>query len=106
MSVKAPMDLPDLPVAVEVAIYRIVQEALTNVACHAKAQICVVRLAVDGDVELEIVDDGAGILAGRSAGVGLSSMRERACELGGSCEIQFILEGGTRVRVRLPLVSG
>ena len=52
---------------------------------------------------LEIVDDGVGIPAGRSAGVGLSSMRERAAELGGSCVVEKASKSGTRVLVRLPL---
>ncbi|HEX2741045.1 MAG TPA: GAF domain-containing sensor histidine kinase, partial [Rubrobacter sp.] len=104
--VEAPEDLPDLPAAVEVAIYRITQEALTNVARHARARTCVVRLAVNDDVTLEITDDGVGIPAERSAGVGLSSMHERAEELGGSCVVESIREGGTRVLVRLPLAKG
>jgi signal transduction histidine kinase len=103
VSVEAPEDIPDLPAAVEVAVYRITQEALTNVARHAKAQSCVVRLAVNDDVALEIVDDGVGIPAQRSAGVGLSSMHERASELGGSCIVQALPKGGTQVLVRLPL---
>jgi signal transduction histidine kinase len=101
--VEAPEDIPDLPAAVEVAAYRITQEALTNVARHARARTCVVRLAVDDDVALEIVDDGVGIPAQRSAGVGLSSMHERASELGGSCIVESTREGGTQVLVRLPL---
>jgi signal transduction histidine kinase len=106
VSVETPEELPDLPAAVEVAVYGIAQEALTNVARHAKARCCVVRLAVDGDVHLEIVDDGVGIPAGHNAGVGLSSMRERASELGGSCVVKAVPEGGTRVLVRLPLAKG
>jgi signal transduction histidine kinase len=101
--VEVPEDLPNLPAAVEVAVYRIVQEALTNVARHAQAHSCVVRLAVNEEVGLEIVDDGVGIPAECSAGVGLSSMRERASELGGSCVVERAPEGGTRVLVRLPL---
>ena len=101
--VEAPEDIPDLPAAVEVAVYRITQEALTNVARHARAQTCVVRLVVNDDVTLEIVDDGVGIYAERSAGVGLSSMRERASELGGSCVVEPVPKGGTQVLVRLPL---
>jgi signal transduction histidine kinase len=104
--VKAQEDLPDLPAAVEVAVYRITQEALTNVARHARATTCVVRLAVNDNVTLEIVDDGVGIPSGRSAGVGLSSMHERAEELGGSCAVESIPEGGTRVIARLPLAKG
>jgi signal transduction histidine kinase len=103
VTVEAIEDLPDLPAAVEVAVYRIVQEALTNVARHARAHSCVVQLAVNEDVALEIVDDGVGIAEERSAGVGLSSMRERASELGGSCLVEPAPEGGTRVLVRLPL---
>ena len=103
VSVEAPEDLPDLPAAVEVAVYRITQEALTNVARHARARTCLVRLTMDEDVALEIVDDGIGIPAQRSAGVGLSSMHERASELGGSCVVQSVPNGGTQVLVRLPL---
>jgi len=103
MLVEAPEDLPGLPAAVEVAVYRITQEALTNVARHAQAQSCVVQLAVNGDVALEIVDDGVGIRAERSAGVGLSSMQERASELGGSCIVESTRGSGTRVLARLPL---
>jgi signal transduction histidine kinase len=101
--VEAPKELPNLPAAVEVAVYRIVQEALTNVVRHARAQSCVVRLAVNEDVALEIVDDGVGIPAERGAGVGLSSMRERASELGGSCVVEPAPKGGTQALVRLPL---
>jgi signal transduction histidine kinase len=101
--VEAPEDLPDLPAAVEVAVYRITQEALTNVVRHARARTCVVRLIVDEGVTLEIVDDGVGIPEERSAGVGLSSMHERASELGGSCVFEPAPKGGTQVLVRLPL---
>src|SRR5215207_2524454 len=101
--VEAPEDLPNLPAAVEVAVYRVTQEALTNVARHARARTCDVRLAMDEAVTLEITDDGIGIPAQRSAGVGLSSMHERASELGGSCVVQSIPKGGTQVLVRLPL---
>ena len=63
----------------------------------------VVRLTVAEDVSLEITDDGVGIPAKRIAGVGLSSMDERAAELGGSCVVEKVPEGGTRVLVRLTL---
>lgn len=101
--VEAPEELPPLPAAVEVAVYRIAQEALTNVVRHARARTCVVRLSVANGARLEIIDDGAGIHAERTAGVGLSSMRERAEELGGVCVIEPVLESGTRVLVELPL---
>src|SRR5829696_4088322 len=103
VAIEAPEGLPNLPAAVEVAVYRITQEALTNVARHARAQSCVVHLAVNEDVALEVVDDGIGIPAEHGAGVGLSSMRERASELGGSCVVEPAPKGGTQVLVRLPL---
>ncbi len=105
-SMEAPEELPPLPAAVEVACYRIVQEATTNVARHAHAKSCYVRLSVDlgaGVVEVEITDDGVGIPGNRVAGVGLSSMRERAEELGGSLAVGPGPEGGTRVLASLPL---
>jgi two-component system NarL family sensor kinase len=58
---------------------------------------------VNEDVALEIVDDGVGIPAERGTGVGLSSMHERASELGGSCVVEPAPKGGTQVLVRLPL---
>jgi signal transduction histidine kinase len=105
-SMEAPEELPPLPAAVEVAAYRIAQEALTNVSRHAQAKTCRVRLSVDevaGALGLEVIDDGVGISEDRVAGVGLSSMRERAEELGGTLAIEPRPEGGTRVLARLPL---
>jgi signal transduction histidine kinase len=105
-SVDAPERLPALPAAVEVAVYRIVGEALANVVRHANARSCAVRLsASDGELLVEVSDDGVGLSAGgaRAPGVGLYSMRERAEELGGSCRIESPPAGGTRVFARLPL---
>ena len=59
-----------------------VQEALNNVVRHASARNCIVRLEISSDLMLEITDDGAGLPPDRRAGVGLTSMRERAEELG------------------------
>jgi signal transduction histidine kinase len=104
--VEAPQKLPHLPAAVEVAAYRIAQEALSNVAQHALARVCRVRLSIDeGVLDLVVEDDGVGIHRNRSAGVGLSSMRERAEELGGTCSVEAASTGGTRVFVRLPVPS-
>jgi len=111
VSVEAPESLPPLPAAVEVAVYRIAQEALTNVVRHAEARECIVSLAVDdaaSALRLEVRDDGRGLPEPRvddhgHTGVGLSSMRERATELGGSLVVDRPSEGGTSVRARLPL---
>lgn len=101
--VEAPEHLPALPAAVEVAVYRIALEALTNVVRHARAHTCVIRLALNGVVRLDIVDDGVGLAAGHPAGVGLSSIRERAAELGGTCTLATAPGGGTHVTAHLPL---
>jgi two-component system NarL family sensor kinase len=97
-------DLSGLPAAVEVAAYRISQEALENVRKHAQAQHCEVVLTVADDaLHLEVRDDGVGVPATAGAGVGLVAMRERAAELGGACTVEAGAEGGTCVRAVLPL---
>jgi signal transduction histidine kinase len=110
VSVEGPDNLPPLSAAVEVAAYRIAQEALTNVARHAEATTCTVYLAIEeaGALCVEVRDDGRGVPDSQEnssvrAGVGLMSMRERATELGGSLVVEPLSGGGTRVRVRLPL---
>ncbi len=111
VSVDAPRTLPTLPAAVEVALYRIAQEAMTNVVRHAGARTCAVSLALDDEaavLRLDVRDDGCGLPDARTgahlrAGVGLASMRERAEELGGSLNIEALPEGGTVVRAELPL---
>jgi signal transduction histidine kinase len=102
---EAPEHLPPLPAAVEVAIFRIAQEALTNVVRHSHASRCVVRLALrehEHLLELEIEDNGCGLGSAPSHGVGLTSMRERAEELGGTWEVVPGPTGGTSVQIRLP----
>lgn len=100
--------LPALPAAVEVAVFRIVQEAVTNVVRHAAARSCEIRLHVEGEAGnarfmVEIKDDGCGVQADHLVGVGLESMRERAAELGGECRIETITGKGTTVRAWAPL---
>jgi signal transduction histidine kinase len=98
--------LPALPAAVEVAAYRIVQEALANVVRHAQAHRCCICLSCENDLlHVEVTDDGIGLPESSRAGVGLLSMRERAAELGGTCEIALMPEGGTCVRACLPLLK-
>lgn len=94
-----------LPVDTEVAVYRIVLEAVTNVTRHAQASSCQVRLAKsDGRLLLSVTDDGVGLPSTPSdGGLGLRSMSERAAELGGTCEIGPADGAGTRVRVLIPV---
>ncbi|WP_228641043.1 sensor histidine kinase [Microtetraspora sp. AC03309] len=105
--VEALGDMDGLPAAAEVAAYRIVCEALVNVARHAGAATCEVRLTASGDeLEVEVVDDGRGIRPGALVGVGLVGMRERAEELGGRCAVSTPEGGGTRVHAVLPARTG
>lgn len=98
-----PSMLPPLSAAVEVAAYRIAQEALTNVARHAGAQHCLLQLSIDAEaLQIDISDDGQGIPVSHRIGVGLHTMHERASELGGGCTIAPGFSGGTTIRVRLP----
>jgi signal transduction histidine kinase len=93
-----------LPFGVDVAAFRIVQEALTNVTRHAGSATATVRLAYgEHDLTLEIVDDGRGIstISGVGSGKGLVGMRERAVALGGELEAGPRPEGGFRVWARL-----
>ncbi|MQY02775.1 sensor histidine kinase [Actinomadura macrotermitis] len=105
VDVRVEGELDCLPAAAEVAAYRIVQEALTNVHRHAKADRAVVRLTVNGDLHVSVRDDGIGLPQRTRSGVGMSSMRERAAELGGTCTVEPAPEGGTLVRARLPLTG-
>jgi signal transduction histidine kinase len=86
------------------AVYRIVQEALTNVLKHAQATRADVRVAATGDdVEVEVADDGRGVLVRRHQGHGLIGMRERAMLYGGTLEAGHGSNGGFTVRVRFPV---
>ena len=103
VTLDAPGDgLTDLPAAVEVACYRIVTEALTNITKHAHATKCSVRIRLDRDLDVEIRDDGVGLPDGWRAGVGIASMRERVTELGGDLAIEPVFPHGTRINARLP----
>jgi signal transduction histidine kinase len=103
--------LPPLPAAVEVAAYRIILEAVTNVMRHAQARTCQVSLLLIEHnarhiLRVEIVDDGIGVASDQRAGVGLMSMRERVAELGGTWSITNEPPRGTRVAALLPVACG
>ena len=97
-----PSEPVELPAAVEVATYRIVTEAVTNVVRHARAARCWLSISTGSVVEIDVADDGIGFDAASADGVGLAAMRERASELGGSVHVEANVPCGTRVQVRLP----
>ncbi|GGT00176.1 hypothetical protein GCM10010156_67890 [Planobispora rosea] len=103
VAVEADGDLTGLPAATEVAAYRIVQEALTNVRKHASATTVRVALERSDHLVVRVSDDGVGVPPERRSGVGLTSMRERAAELGGTCLITSPPGEGTTVEAVLPL---
>ncbi|MFZ0325042.1 MAG: ATP-binding protein, partial [Actinomycetes bacterium] len=103
-----PAPLPALPAAVEVAVFRIVSEAMTNVVRHAEASECLVRIEISGDeplrryIRLEVLDDGCG-MSERGSGLGLPSMAFRVEELGGQLDIGRRAPQGTVVTATLPV---
>lgn len=106
--VQAPTVLPELSAALEVAAFRIVTEAMTNVTRHARATTCVVRLSAGECLLIEVTDDGTGfdprlLKPNERVGVGLTSIQERADEMGGSVEVHSCPELGTTVLARLPI---
>jgi signal transduction histidine kinase len=102
-----------LPADTELALYRILQEALRNVEKHARARHVTVRLRQRTFVQLAIKDDGIGFdpdhhPAGRNGkgGLGLLSMRERATYVGGALKVKSVRRAGTEIEVRIPLPPG
>jgi signal transduction histidine kinase len=95
----------DIPAATAHGAYRIVQESLTNILRHSDAKRATVRVAlVEDHLTVEVLDDGhAAPPASQAPGQGLQGMAERAAALGGHCEAGVALDGGWRVRARLPV---
>jgi two-component system sensor histidine kinase UhpB len=94
--------LPAMRPEAELVVYRVVQEALTNVARHAGARQVVLTAAVEDDkLVVGVADDGAG-RAGASEGTGLQGMRERALLVGGELAVSDGPDGGTTVRLAVP----
>jgi signal transduction histidine kinase len=103
IKLSTPDEMPALPAAIEVAAYRIVLEAVTNVIHHSGANRCTVNLQANGWFEIEVRDNGNGIPEHFIPGVGVRSMRDRSAELGGNLSIKNTPEGGTQVTAKLPL---
>ena len=101
--------IPALPPELDLAIFRIAQESLTNVARHADARNVSLDLAVERTtLTLRVRDDGRGITADEAArrSMGLGGMHERALLVGGTLSVARCTEGGTEVRLVVPLAAG
>lgn len=105
-------DLPRLPEAIEIALFRVLQESLTNVHRHSRASSAEIRVETDAEhISMEVHDHGCGVPApivqqlngqGMNLGVGLAGMRERIHELGGNFSV-ISSKNGTTVRASVPL---
>jgi signal transduction histidine kinase len=112
VSLELPDDIPRLSEAVEIALFRILQESLTNVHRHSQTQSAEIKVETDAEViSIEVCDHGKGMPEhvleqirgdGTKLGVGLAGMRERIHELGGNFEVKSD-ENGTIVRATVPL---
>ena len=102
-----PGTLPPLPEEVELVLYRVAQEGITNAIRHANAGTISVSLEGDSDfVSLRVRDDGDGMPRKLPAGTsGISGMRERALLVGGRFSIESVPTRGTEVRLMIPLES-
>jgi signal transduction histidine kinase len=96
---------------VEITVFRIIQEALTNIARHASVQEAQVNITIDKNITIEVIDQGTGFdiiddegESGQSGG--LSGMQERARLLGGKFQIYSKKGAGTRVVAEIPLMEG
>src|SRR4051794_37893540 len=98
-------DFSGLPADVQLVVYRVAQEALSNAAQHSGAAHVVVELTRDGDrVELMVGDDGSGFTFDQAArGLGIAGMRERALLVGGDMQVESRPDAGTRVHLTVPL---
>jgi signal transduction histidine kinase len=107
ITTRFPTPIPRLNEDVEVAVYRIVQEAITNVLRHANAREVTVSLAAsEGVLQVEIRDDGCGfeVKARQRESLGLVSMEERALAIGGKLHVVSAPGRGTSVVLTCPLI--
>lgn len=97
-----PEPVPSLSSAVQLALYRVSVEAITNVVRHAVAERCWVTVTVGAEVRIEVSDDGRGVHGPAKSGIGTATMAARARELGGSLTIARRRPGGTTVVMTVP----
>jgi signal transduction histidine kinase len=102
-----PIEFGRLPPEMELALFRIVQECLTNIRCHSGSKTAAIHLTRDGDsVRMDVQDEGRGMshdqITGRRAGVGITGMQERVRHFGGTLDIESG-DRGTKVSVIIPV---
>jgi signal transduction histidine kinase len=106
VSVAAELTSDDLPDQFKTCLYRVVQEALHNCERHSRATAVRIRVHQQDDrVILRIQDDGQGFNVQQVKGLGLLGIEERAARLGGTCEVDSEIGGGTILTVQLPLLN-
>jgi PAS domain S-box-containing protein len=113
ITLKIPDKLPRRVPSVEAMLYRVVQEAISNISKHAKATHVQITLVADNDrVTLDMADNGVGFDATKFkhpeflyGGLGLLSMRERVTELHGIIDIQSLINKGTKIHIEVPLIN-
>ena len=105
--------LARLPPAMELNLFRIAQEAVSNVEKHAQAKTARLQISIHGkSILLQIQDDGRGFSArkkprkGKWRGIGLTNIKERAASLGGTCAVKSAPKQGTAITVQVPLENG
>ncbi|SHL49044.1 Signal transduction histidine kinase [Actinacidiphila paucisporea] len=99
-------DAVPLPAGADLAAFRIIQEALTNIVRHSGSRTARIRLGYEpGSVQVRVDDQGPAAAGGEGGGNGLVGMRERAAALGGTVETGIRPDGGFRVLARLPLTA-
>jgi two-component system sensor histidine kinase UhpB len=99
-------ELPALPPETEVVVYRVAQEALANVVRHAGATAASIEVSRrPAALVLSVCDNGRGVVQGDTVGTGIRGMRERALMVGGRLGVEARPEGGTLVRLTLPLTD-
>ncbi|MFS0863981.1 sensor histidine kinase [Fredinandcohnia sp. 179-A 10B2 NHS] len=107
IKLELPESFPVLGAAVEVAVYRIVQEGLVNIKKHSRATSVSVKIVIgEGTLSILIRDNGIGLPKRKRSGVGIITMRESAEELGGTFFIENIESGGTAIKGSIPFLDG
>ncbi|MDQ6621195.1 MAG: PAS domain S-box protein [Pseudomonadota bacterium] len=110
VTVQLAPDCPELSRDTSLALYRVMQESLTNIAKYAHASHVAVELSCrDSDVWFMVEDDGIGIdleSLHRPTSHGITGMQQRMAQIGGELVVERLADGGTRVRARLPYAAG